>query len=602
MDHSARKKIDKPLNQRALPRLFAYVLPSRRLFAGAIACVATVSLLRVIQPKFMQHAVDGYIAHRDINGLKWLAIILLGIRLVGLLLVYLEGLLLAHVGKRVVTTIRAQLFEKLQRLEVAFFDRTPIGSIMTQMTSDLEVINEACTTVAVGCIGDLLVILTIASFMFWMDWQLTLLVLLSVPIILVLTGRFRHRSQSAWETVRSKLSIFHSVVQEHLAGALTIQKFNREAKSLQKFKEVSAAHHDACVKAHSHHARFLSYVDLVYAFALTMVIGFGGWRATHVVHGRPTFTLGMMIAFIQYSQMLFQPVRELYDRFNTLQSARAAARRIFRTLDRPLAARSSNHKPKRGGLIGRIEFQNVWFAYDDEDWVLKDVSFTIEPGQVVALVGRTGAGKTTIANLIMRFYDVSRGRVLIDGVDVRDWDLTTFRNSVAFVPQDGFLFSTTIEENIRLGRALVTHERCLKAVQEVCANEFIEKLPQGYETEVLERGDNFSAGQKQLISLARSLASDPSLLILDEATSAVDVETEKRIQRTLERVMQERTAVVIAHRLSTIHGADRIIVLHQGEIREQGSHEELITADGIYSRLYGLQFPVASFMETRRAT
>ncbi|HYK21014.1 MAG TPA: ATP-binding cassette domain-containing protein, partial [Pyrinomonadaceae bacterium] len=250
----------------------------------------------------------------------------------------------------------------------------------------------------------------------------------------------------------------------------------------------------------------------------------------------------------------------------------------------------------------RIEFQNVWFAYDDEDWVLKDVSFTIEPGQVVALVGRTGAGKTTIANLIMRFYDVSRGRVLLDGVDVRDWDLTTFRNSVAFVPQDGFLFSTTIEENIRLGRAAVTRERCVKAVREVCADEFIEKLPQGYETVVLERGDNFSAGQKQLISLARSLASNPSLLILDEATSAVDVETEKRIQRTLERVMQERTAVVIAHRLSTIHGADRIIVLHHGEIREQGSHAELIAADGIYSRLYGLQFPVTSFLETRRAT
>ena len=602
MGHSTHKKIAKPLRERVLPRLFAYVLPSRRLFAGAIACVITVGLLRVIQPKFMQHAVDGYIAHKDVNGLMWLALILLGIRLFGLLVVYIQGLLLAHIGRAVVTTFRRQIFEKLQRLEVAFFDRTPVGSIMTHMTSDLEVINEACTTVAVGFVGDVLLIITIASFMLWMDWQLTLLVLLSVPIVIAVTARFRKRSQSAWETVRSKLTAFHALVQEYLAGALTIQQFNRENKALQKFKEVSAAHHDACVRASSHHARFLSYVDLVYAFSLTMVIGFGGWRATHGADGRTVFTLGMLIAFIQYSQMLFQPVRELYDRFNTIQSARAAARRIFRTLDRPLGVRSSSLKPKSRSFEGRIEFQNVWFAYDDEEWVLKDVSFTIEPGQLVALVGRTGAGKTTIANLIMRFYDVSRGRVLLDGVDIRDWDITTFRNNVAFVPQDGFLFSTTIEENIRLGREAVTRERCIKTAREVCADEFIEKLPKGYETEVLERGDNFSAGQKQLISVARSLASNPSLLILDEATSAVDVETEIRIQRTLERVMRERTAVVIAHRLSTIQGADRIIVLHHGEIREQGSHQELMAAGGIYSRLYGLQFPTTSFLQARRAT
>jgi len=390
--------------------------------------------------------------------------------------------------------------------------------------------------------------------------------------------------------VRTRLARINAFLQEHLSGAQTVQIFNREAKSLRQFHEINDDHRRANIDTIFYYAVFFPLVDLIGAVGIALIIWYGGWRVMQNTPVREVLTLGALVAFIQYSQQLFQPIRDISDKYNVLQAAMVASHRIFKTLDLPVTITTPDKPKKQGRARGHIEFQNVWFAYKNEDWVLKDVSFTVEPGQSIALVGHTGSGKTTISNLLMRFYDVQRGRVLLDGVDVRDWDLRALRENFAVVLQDVFLFSGSIESNIRLGRTDVTAERIAWAAHEVRANDFIERLSGGYQAEVRERGAGLSVGQKQLISFARALAFDPALLILDEATSSIDTETEQLIQQAIERVMRDRTSLVIAHRLSTIQRADRIIVLHHGEIREQGTHQQLLAARGFYWRLYKLQY------------
>jgi ATP-binding cassette subfamily B protein len=406
-----------------------------------------------------------------------------------------------------------------------------------------------------------------------------------VPLLFAATTWFRKGARRGYDMVRTRIARINAFLQEHFAGAQTVQIFNAESKSLGTFDRINEEYRRANIDTIFYYAVFFPLVDLIGAVGVALIIWYGGYR---VMQG--ALTLGGLVAFIQYSQSLFQPIRDLSDKYNVLQAAVVASHRIFKTLDLPLAITTPEKPLKAERARGRIEFQNVWFAYKDDDWVLKDVSFTVEPGQSIALVGHTGSGKTTITNLLMRFYDIQRGRILLDGVDLRDWDLKALRQNFAVVLQEVFLFSGTIEGNIRLGRQDITADRVRWAAQEVHADGFIRRLKDEYQAEVRERGAGLSVGQKQLISFARALAFDPALLILDEATSSIDTETEQLIQQAIERVMRDRTSIVVAHRLSTVQNADRIIVLHHGEIREQGTHQELLAQRGLYWKLYKLQY------------
>jgi ATP-binding cassette, subfamily B, multidrug efflux pump len=434
-------------------------------------------------------------------------------------------------------------------------------------------------------LGDVVMIIAIIGVMLWMDVRLTMVTLLTVPMLFAATTWFRKGARRGYDMVRTRIARINAFLQEHFAGAQTVQIFNAETKSVHKFDLINDDYRKANIDTIFFYAVFFPLVDFIGAVGIALVIWYGGYR---VMNG--ALTLGALVAFIQYSGFLFQPIRDISDKYNVLQAAVVASHRIFKTLDLPVAIKNPETPLKSGRARGYIEFQNVWFAYKDEDWVLKDVSFAVSPGQSVALVGHTGSGKTTITNLLMRFYDIQRGRILLDGVDLRDWDLQSLRENFAVVLQDIFLFSGTGESNIRLGREDISDKRVTWAAREVHANKFIERLKDGYKAEVKERGAGLSVGQKQLISFARALAFDPALLILDEATSSIDTETEQLIQQAIERVMRDRTAIVVAHRLSTVQRADQIIVLHHGEIREQGTHQELLAQRGLYWMLYKLQY------------
>src|SRR6201989_3265240 len=589
-------------------RLLRYLKPYRHMIVPALLLTLGVNALGVIEPKFFQYAIDWYITpaidQRNtvpaaewpnvyssiFRGLGWLSLVFLGVKLLQLLVSYFQAVLLESVGQRVMYDLRAELYEKLQRQEVAYFDRNPVGRIMTRLTSDVDALNELFTSGVIEGLGDVLRVFAIVAFMLWMDWRLTLVALITVPLLFAATTWFRKHARRGYDLVRTKIARINSFLQEHISGAQTVQIFNREAKSRQQFHDANDDYRQANIETIFYYAVFFPLVDFIGSLGGALIIWYGGWRVMQNTPTQEVLSIGALVAFIQYSQRLFQPIRDISDKYNIFQAALVASHRIFRTLDQPVAITPPEHPKKQGRARGRVEFRNVWFAYKGEDWVLKDVSFEVEPGETVALVGHTGSGKTTITNLLMRFYDVQRGAILLDGVDVRDWDLKSLRENFAVVLQDVFLFSGTIEGNIRLGREEIADERVRWAAREVRAEGFIERLPEGYESEVRERGAGLSVGQKQLISFARALAFDPALLILDEATSSIDTETEQLIQQAIERVMRDRTSIVVAHRLSTVQNADRIIVLHHGEIREQGTHQELLAERGLYWKLYKLQY------------
>jgi len=583
--------IGKTYDAQIARRLLRYLKPYTRLLFPALALTLALNGLAVLQPKFTQYAIDWYIIPGIPSGLMWLAMLALGVRLLVFLFSYVQTVLVNTVGQRVMYDLRAELYGKLQHQEVAYFDRNPVGRIMTRLTSDVDALNELFTSGVTDVLGDLVTIFIIIGIMLWMDWRLTLVTLITVPLLFAATSWFRKHARRGYDMVRTRLARINSFLQEHLSGAQTVQIFNRETRSLRQFHELNDDYRRANIETIFYYAIFFPLVDLIGAVGIALIVWYGGYRVMGNTPGAPqVLTLGALVAFIQYSQALFQPIRDISDKYNVLQAAMVASHRLFKTLDMPVAITTPAQPRKAGRARGRIEFENVWFAYKDEDWVLKDVSFAVEPGQSVALVGHTGSGKTTITNLLMRFYDVQRGRVLLDGVDVREWDLQALRENFAVVLQDVFLFSGTVESNIRLGRAQMPQERIEWAAHEVHANDFIERMPESYKSEVRERGAGLSVGQKQLISFARALAFDPALLILDEATSSIDTETEQLIQQAIERVMRDRTSILVAHRLSTIQRADRIIVLHHGEIREQGSHQQLLAARGLYWKLYKLQY------------
>src|SRR3989440_6112393 len=576
-------------------RLLRYLKPYLRLLIPALVLTLVLNLLGILQPKFTQYAIDWFIIPRKIEGITLFALIFVAVQLARFVFSYFQSVLLNSIGQYVMFDLRREIYDKLQHQEVAYFDRNPVGRIMTRLTADVDALNELFTSGVTDLLGDLVMIVAIIAVMVWMDVRLTLVSLLTVPMLFAATTWFRKGARRGYDLVRTRVARIFAFLQEHFSGAQTVQIFNAEARSLRRFAEINDEHRKANIDTIFYYAVFFPLVEFIGAVGIALIIWFGGYRVM-----QNALSLGALVAFIQYSGFLFQPIRDISDKYNVLQGAVVASHRIFKALDLPIAITTPRKPLKQGRAEGRIEFENVWFAYNDDEWVLKEVSFTVSPGQSVALVGHTGSGKTTITNLLMRFYDVQKGRVLLDGVDVKDWDLQSLRENFAVVLQDIFLFTGTVESNIRLGREDISDERVRWAATEVRADDFIRRLPHEYKSEVRERGAGLSVGQKQLISFARALAFDPALLILDEATSSIDTETEQLIQQAIARVMENRTAVIVAHRLSTIQRADTIIVLHHGEIREQGSHQDLLALQGLYWKLYKLQYSDPTWLTEKK--
>ncbi|NDD64687.1 MAG: ABC transporter ATP-binding protein [Acidobacteria bacterium] len=578
-------------------RLLGYLRPYRGTVLTALTLTIGLSLVRQIGPLLTKLAIDWYVApaagqlltiEAAMAGVFNLALAYLGSLIVILSVGYFQTLLLNTIGQRVMHDLRRQIFAHLQRIDLAFYDRNPVGRLITRLTADVDSLNELFTSGVVEVLGDLVLIAGALVMMFYFNWRLALVSLLVIPLLIAATAWFRRGAREGFRRVRSKIARLNAFTQEHLSGAQVVQLFNRESKALADFTGINDAHRRANIDTIFYYAVFYPLVNLISSIGIAAIVWYGGGQVI-----RETLTIGTLVAFLQYTQRLWMPIQDISDKYNLFQAAVVASERIFKLLDTPVLidTPAGAVTPATGPRArGRIEFRNVWFAYQNEDWVLRDVSFTVEPGQSVALVGHTGSGKTTISSLLMRFYDIQRGEILLDGVDIRQWDLQLLRRNFAVVLQDVFLFSGDVAGNIRLGNHEITDDRIEWAAREVHASGFIESLPAGYQSRVRERGAGFSVGQKQLISFARALAYDPRILVLDEATSSIDTETEQLIQKAIDRVMDERTSIIIAHRLSTIQRVDQIIVLHKGEIRERGSHQELLAQRGLYFKLYQLQF------------
>jgi ATP-binding cassette subfamily B multidrug efflux pump len=575
-------------NRQTLRRLLLYIRPHIRTMALALGATLGLNALRSVQPLFTQYAIDWYITPKRPEGLKWLALAFVVIRVLTYLFFFYQSLLLGSFGQLITFDLRLELYKKLQRLDVAYFDNTPTGRIMTRLTSDLDVLCEFFTSWIKDGLGDMVLTASVVGIMFWTDWKMALVALSVTPCILLTLRWFQGGAQRGYRDLRLRLASLSAFLQEYLTGALTVQLFNHEEKALQKFHRINTNFGQAIKATDFRYTTFVFLLDSMGALSLTLVVGYGGWRVMNNMQLHTHLSIGELVAFILYAQQLLQPIRTISEKYTTYQSSMVAAYHVFEIMDQPVQIETVP-EGKTGQARGLIEFQNVWFAYRGEDWVLKDVSFTIEPGETVAVIGHTGAGKTTLSNLLLRFYDARRGRILLDGVDVREWGLNALRANFAVMLQEVLLFRGTIEDNIRFGREDLTEEVIRRAAREACAAPFIESLPRGYKTVLKGRGVSLSAGQKQLIAFARALAVPSALLILDEATSLIDPQTDALIQSGIEHIIGSRTSLIIAHRPSTIKRADRIIVLHHGEVREQGTHAELMEAGGLYWRLQRLR-------------
>ena len=581
-------------------RLITYLKPYRRVVAASLVLLLASSALEVAGPLLTKLAIDRYLAptalagstpldpylsSNPITGLAQISVlyflVISGILVTG----FFQQYAMQWTGQRAMFDIRRQTLAHLQTLDVAYFDRNPVGRLVTRVTTDADVLNELFSSGLVTIVGDLLLLLFVLAAMFKLSFGLTLMMLCVTPLVILVTFVFRNKVKDSYRRIRLAVARINAYLQEHIAGMAVLQLFNRERKSQQEFEQINRDHMLAYKDAIVAYGWFYPAVEFLGLLALALLLVYSGFQ----VH-KGALTLGIMVAFFQYGMRFFRPIQDLSEKYNILQSAMAAAERIFKLLDTPATVLAPPHpKPFPEGPAA-IEFDHVWFAYKDEEWVLRDVSFQVQPGETVAVVGHTGAGKTTLMHLLLRFYDVQKGAIRIGGVDLREMDPRELRRNFGFVFQDPYLFSGTIEDNIRLGAAHITLEEMEAAAEQVNLLDFIRALPEGFAQPVRERGSSLSTGQKQLISFARALAHNPRYLILDEATSSVDTETEFKIRDAVARMVEGRTSILIAHRLSTIQRADRILVMHKGRLRESGTHQELLAMRGIYWKLYQLQY------------
>ena len=642
MSFHEEEVLGKAYDARLMRRLLRYLRPYKPQVAIALAAIISGSVLQLAQPYLMKLAIDRYIATQDLAGVDRIAIAYFFILIASFALEYVQTWILQMTGQRIMYDMRLQIYQHLQRLDLQFYDRNPVGRLMTRVTTDVDVLNDMFTAGVVSIFGDVFTLAGIMIVLVMMDWRLALVTFAVLPLIVLVTQWFRRNVRESYRTVRAWVARINAFLQEHITGMSTVQLFRREARTFERFDDINRQHRDANIDSILYYAVFYPAIEIIGALAAALIIWFGGrWTLQN------TLTIGSLVAFLLYSSRFFRPISDMSEKFNVLQAAMASSERIFKLLDTevrilpgsvirdpgsgirgpvPDVRLVGSRVPDDGSRhasTGHIVFDHVWFAYDavrgsgirnpgsdptdrghrtsdpgmaptakvaEPNYVLRDISFEVRPGERVGVVGATGAGKSTLINLLLRFYDVTRGRILVDGVDIRDMDLRELRRLFGLVLQDVHLFSGTIAANIRLGEASITDEAVRRAAEAVHANRFIERLPAGYDGLVAERGATLSVGQKQLLSFARALAFDPRILVLDEATSSIDTETEILIRDALGVLMADRTTIAIAHRLSTIQDMDKILVLHKGQLREAGRHQELLAERGIYYKLYQLQY------------
>lgn len=600
-NRSEDEVLGKAYDGRLMRRLLGYLAPYwPQVLLASIALICQ-SMLQVVGPFLTKVAVDrylvstsrqptfldSYLAVDPFSGLAQITSLYLLVLLLLFGLDYLQTYFMQMVGQLAMFDLRSQMYSHLHRLPIQFFDHNPVGRLVTRLTGDVDVLNEMFTSGVVAVFGDFFSLLFIVIMMLRMDLSLALVTFAVLPFIILATSIFRRVVRDCYRRIRGAVARINAHLAEHVTGMVVVQLFNREDKSFAEFDQINRDHKLAFLDSVRAHSLFYPSIEILSAVAIASIIWYGG----HQVLDK-SLTIGILVAFIQYAQRFFRPIQDLSDKYNILQSAMASSERIFSLLDEEITIQSPAvpKSPPESPTTARIEFRNVNFAYEPDNWILRNVNLTIAPGETIAVVGHTGAGKTTLTSLLLRFYDVQQGQVLVDGVDVRDWSPQALRRKFGVVLQDPYLFTGTIEENVKLGTPDVSREDVEDAIEEVNLAEFVRSLPRGADSEVRERGSSFSVGQKQLISFARALAHDPEILILDEATSSVDTETELRVREALDRMVRNRTSIVIAHRLSTIQRADRIVVMHKGEIREVGAHQELLGLRGLYWRLYQLQY------------
>jgi len=608
-DHHEEEVLGKAYDARLMKRLLTYLWPYKWHALTSLVLTILSAPLVLAGPPLTKAAIDLFLAPDPsqpvsgfalllkhlaerfgfggsaYQGIAFIAIIFVLANLAAFAVQYGQAIVMQAMGQYIMYDLRKQIFAHLQRLAIQFYDHNPVGRLMTRLTTDVDALNEMFTAGVIAIFGDVAMIFYIVIWMFRVNWQLALVSFAILPLLAVLTTWFRLGARSSFREVRVRIARINAFLQEHITGMPVVQLFNREEKEMREFERINHAHRKANIDTIFYYAVFYPAVEIIGSLGIGLIIWYGGGQ---VVRG--IATIGTLVAFIQLARSFYEPISDISEKYNILQSAMASSERIFKLLDEPVTIASPDKPVRISRARGQIEFRNVWFAYKDDDWILKDVSFTVDSGERVAIVGHTGAGKTTITSLLMRFYDIQRGQILLDGIDIRELDLEELRANFSIVLQDVFLFSGDIATNIRLGNSSITDDALRDAAAQVHADSFIQRLPEGYSSELRERGAGLSVGQKQLISFARALAFDPRVLILDEATSSIDTETELLIRDAVERLMEGRTSLVIAHRLSTIQSVDKIIVMHKGEIRETGRHQELLAERGLYWRLYQLQF------------
>ncbi len=577
--------LGKAYDARLMARVLRYLRPYWKLLAISFVFLMLQTGTQLLGPYITKIAIDRYIATKDLEGLDLMALAYVGVVLLGFIVLFIQTYTTQYTGQRAMHDLRMDIFSHLQKQDMAYFDRNAVGRLMTRSVNDVETLNELFSTGVVGLLSDVSIVFGIAVMMLWLDWQLALVCLAAFPLILYVSRFYRRRAREVYRESRMILGRLNAGLQENIAGVATIQAFGQEEKMYRRFQEINFRYRDVLLRSIRYNAVFFPVIELFSALTVGLLLWYGG----HLVMAH-AIQAGVMVAFLQYIQRMYQPIRDLAEKYNIMQAAMASSERIFALLDTAETIENPAQPKRIEKFAGEIEFKDVWLSYRPGEPVLKGISFRVRPGEKVALVGATGGGKTSIIAALCRFYDVERGAILVDGIDIREWNKQELRRHLGLVLQDVFLFSGDIANNITLGDRRIDEKRMLEAARRAHIAPFIEKLPDRYQAEVQERGSTLSQGQRQLLSFARALAFDPKILILDEATSSVDTQTEMLIQEALGELLKNRTALIIAHRLSTIQHADRILVIHKGEIWEQGTHDELRARGGLYARLYDLQY------------